>query len=164
LRTRRLFTAAVAALAVVAFLPTQSNAAGGATASFTKVQDWGSGFEGKVTVTNGGTSALTWTVEFDLPAGAQVTSSWDSVRTSSGQHYTFTAPTWAGSLAAGASTSFGFNGSPGNFGGILNCKLNGGGCDGGTTPRALLARPVRRASPARPTAVSRCPGALPVAR
>jgi hypothetical protein len=138
MRTRRLFTAAVAALAAVAFLPTQSSAANGVTASFTKVSDWGSGFEGKMTVTNGGTASLpTWTVEFDMPSGAQITSSWDSVRNSSGQHYTFTPPSWAGPLGAGASATFGFNGSPGNFGGILNCRLNGGGCDGGpTTPGA----------------------------
>jgi hypothetical protein len=134
MRTRRLLTAAMAAVAANAFLPAQSNAASGVTATFTKVSDWGSGFEGKVTVTNGGTSSLsTWTVEFDMPSGAQITTSWDAVRASSGQHYTFTPPTWAGPLAVGASASFGFNGSPGNFGGILNCRLNGGGCDGGTT-------------------------------
>ncbi|MEV4312400.1 cellulose binding domain-containing protein [Actinocrispum sp. NPDC049592] len=138
MRTRRLLTAAVAALAAVTFVPAQSSAANGVTATFVKVSDWGSGFEGKVTVTNGGTTTLsTWTVEFDMPSGSQITTSWDATRTSSGQHYTFTPPGWAGPLAVGASASFGFNGSPGNFGGIQNCRLNGGGCDGGpTTPGA----------------------------
>jgi hypothetical protein len=107
------------------------------TASFTKPQDWGSGFEGRITVTNGTTSATTWTVDLDLPAGYSITSSWDAQRTSSGQHHTFRPPSWAGPLAPGASISFGFNGSPGNFPGILNCKVNGLNCDGtggGTTP------------------------------
>jgi hypothetical protein len=44
---------------VVALLTAQAANAAGVTAAFTKVSDWGSGFEGKVTVTNGTTSSLT---------------------------------------------------------------------------------------------------------
>ncbi len=108
-------------------------AAAGLTATFTKVSDWGSGFEGKVTVTNASSSAVNgWTIEFDLPAGYSVSSSWDAQHTASGQHHTFRNPTWAPTLAAGTSATFGFNGSPGNFsGGIQNCRFNGEGCDGG---------------------------------
>jgi Cellulose binding domain/Fibronectin type III domain len=133
MRTRRVLTAVAAALTAITFLPAaQSSAANGLSATFTKVSDWGTGFEGKITVTNGTSSALpSWTVEFDLPSGAQVTSSWDATRVSSGQHHTFTPPSWAGPLAAGASVSFGFNGSPGNFGGILNCRLNSDVCTSG---------------------------------
>ncbi|HEV8562195.1 MAG TPA: cellulose binding domain-containing protein [Actinophytocola sp.] len=130
---RRLFPIAVAAaLAAVAFVPTTANAAP-ATATFTKVQDWGTGFEGKFTITNGTTSAINgWTVAFDLPAGFSITSSWDAVRGGSGQHFTFSNPSWAPTLPAGASTTFGFNGSPGNFsGGVLNCTFNGDSCSGG---------------------------------
>src|SRR3954451_10680022 len=91
-------------------------AAAGVTASFTKVSDWGSGFEGKVTVTNGTTSSLsTWSVALDFPSGYTVSSTWDANHTSSGQTHTFTPPSWAGPLAPGATVSFGFNGSPGNF-------------------------------------------------
>jgi hypothetical protein len=130
---RRLFPIAVAAaLAAVAFVPITANAAP-ATATFTKVQDWGTGFEGKFTITNGTTSAINgWTVAFDLPAGFSITSSWDAVRGGSGQHFTFSNPSWAPTLPAGASTTFGFNGSPGNFsGGVLNCTFNGDSCSGG---------------------------------
>nr|WP_042193376.1 cellulose binding domain-containing protein [Kibdelosporangium sp. MJ126-NF4]CEL20739.1 Chitinase [Kibdelosporangium sp. MJ126-NF4]CTQ89652.1 Chitinase (EC 3.2.1.14) [Kibdelosporangium sp. MJ126-NF4] len=129
----RVITALVAVLAAIFLLPVaNSSAANGLSASFTKVSDWGSGFEGKITVTNGGSTPLsTWTVELDMPAGAQITSSWDSTRTTSGQHHTFTPPGWAGPLAVGASASFGFNGSPGNFSGIQNCKLNGDTCTSG---------------------------------
>ncbi|MCE7011143.1 cellulose binding domain-containing protein [Kibdelosporangium philippinense] len=129
----RAFTALVAAIAAIFLLTAAtSSAANGLSATFVKVSDWGSGFEGKITVTNGSSSALsTWTVEFDLPAGSQITSSWDTVRTNSGQHYTFRPPGWAGPLAAGASASFGFNGSPGNFGGIQNCRLNADSCTSG---------------------------------
>jgi hypothetical protein len=115
-----------------------ATAAPGLTATFTKVSDWGSGFEGKITVANGSSAAINgWTIELDLPAGYSVTSSWDAQRTSSGQHHTFANPSWAPTLAAGATATFGFNGSPGNFSaGIQNCRFNGDPCDGGGTPGA----------------------------
>ncbi|HEY4570365.1 MAG TPA: cellulose binding domain-containing protein [Kribbella sp.] len=117
---------------VVALLTAQAANAAGVTASFTKVSDWGSGFEGKVTVTNGTTSSLsTWSVALDFPSGYTVSSTWDANHTSSGQTHTFTPPSWAGPLAPGATVSFGFNGSPGNFPGIAACRLNGGSCSGG---------------------------------
>src|SRR6266540_2802691 len=96
---RRQFPIAVAAaLAALAIVPTTASAAP-ATATFTKVQDWGTGFEGKFTITNGTTSAINgWTVAFDLPAGFSITSSWDAVRGGSGQHFTFGNPSWAPTL------------------------------------------------------------------
>jgi chitinase len=107
--------------------------AAGATATFVKVSDWGSGFEGKVTVTNGTTTAMNgWNVQFDVPSGYSIPSAWDAVMSRSGQHYTFTNPSWASPLAPGASASFGFNGSPGNFPGITGCTLNGASCGGST--------------------------------
>ncbi|MFC7588940.1 cellulose binding domain-containing protein [Nonomuraea antimicrobica] len=113
-------------------LPAQAAAA---TATFAKVADWGSGFEGRVTVTNATTAPMpSWNVQFDVPAGFSIPSAWDAVMTRSGQHYTFTPPTWASPLAPGASVSFGFNGAPGNFPGITGCTLNGASCGGGSTP------------------------------
>jgi hypothetical protein len=127
-------TLAIAAVTavVVALLTAQAANAAGVTASFTKVSDWGSGFEGKVTVTNGTTSSLsTWSVALDFPSGYTVSTTWDAVHTSSGQTHTFTPPSWAGPLAPGATVTFGFNGSPGNFPGLAACRLNGGSCSGG---------------------------------
>jgi hypothetical protein len=125
---------AIAAITAVfiALLTAQTASAAGVTAAFTKVSDWGSGFEGKVTVTNGTTSSLsTWSVALDFPSGYTVSSAWDATHTASGQTHTFTPPSWAGALAPGASVSFGFNGSPGNFPGLAACRLNGGSCTGG---------------------------------
>ncbi|HZX05944.1 cellulose binding domain-containing protein [Kribbella sp.] len=117
---------------VIALLTAQAASAAGVTASFTKVSDWGTGFEGKVTVTNGTTSSLsTWSVALDFPSGYSVSSTWDANHSSSGQTHTFTPPSWAGPLAPGATVSFGFNGSPGNFPGIASCRLNSGSCSGG---------------------------------
>jgi len=134
MRMRRMFpTAVIAALAALAVVPIPASAAP-ATAAFTKVSDWGSGFEGKFTLVNGTTSPINgWTVSFDLPSGYAISSSWDAVRSNSGQRYTFTNPSWAPTLPPGASTTFGFNGSPGNFSGVLNCTFNGADCAGGTS-------------------------------
>ncbi|MEU6719978.1 glycosyl hydrolase family 18 protein [Nonomuraea sp. NPDC046802] len=115
-------------------LTAQPAQAAAATATFVKVSDWGSGFEGKVTVANGTTTPMNgWNVQFDVPAGVTIPSAWDAVMTRSGQRYTFTNPAWAPVLAAGASVSFGFNGAPGNFSGITGCTLNGASC-GGSAP------------------------------
>ena len=65
------------------------------TATFVKTSDWGTGWEGKYTITNGGTTTITsWNVQFDLPSGTSVGTYWDALMTSSGQHYTFTNRSW----------------------------------------------------------------------
>ncbi|HET9380755.1 MAG TPA: cellulose binding domain-containing protein, partial [Streptomyces sp.] len=110
-----------------------AEAATSATATYTKTQDWGTGFEGKWTVKNTGTTSLSsWTVEWDFPSGTSVTSAWDADVTSSGTHWTARNKSWNGTLAPGASLSFGFNGS--GSGSPANCKINGGSCDGGSVP------------------------------
>ena len=103
------------------------------TATFRKVSDWGSGWQGEYKITNGGSSALTsWKVEFDLPSGSSVGSYWDALLATSGQHFTFTNRNYNGTIAPGASVTFGFLGSgSGTPGG---CKLNGVSCAGGSTP------------------------------
>ncbi|MFC6085552.1 cellulose binding domain-containing protein [Sphaerisporangium aureirubrum] len=134
MRFIRLCVAAMVAAAAVLVMTVTPAQAASATAVFTKPQDWGTGFEGKYTITNGTTTTLNgWSVAFDLPSGYAVTTAWDAVMSRSGQRFTFTNPSWAPTLAPGASTSFGFNGSPGNFGTPQNCTLNGAPCSGGTT-------------------------------
>ncbi|MFI2429000.1 glycosyl hydrolase family 18 protein [Streptomyces sp. NPDC018955] len=111
-------------------LASPAQAATSATATYAKTQDWGTGFEGKWTVKNTGTTALSsWTVEWDFPSGTKVTSAWDATVTNSGDHWTAKNVGWNGTLAPGASISFGFNGS--GSGAPTGCKLNGGSCDGG---------------------------------
>ncbi|MEV8090308.1 glycoside hydrolase family 18 chitinase [Streptomyces nigra] len=117
-------------LAGLVGLASPAEAAASATATYSKPQDWGTGFEGKWTVKNTGTTTLSsWTVEWDFPSGTSVTSAWDADVTSSGNHWTAKNKSWNGTLAPGASVSFGFNGK--GSGSPSNCKLNGGSCDGG---------------------------------
>ncbi|MFB7026114.1 MULTISPECIES: glycosyl hydrolase family 18 protein [unclassified Streptomyces] len=126
-------TALVLPLAAMVGLATPAEAATSATATYTKTQDWGSGFGGNWTVKNTGTTTLTsWTVEWDYPAGTAVTSAWDATVTSSGTHWTAKNVGWNGTLAPGASVSFGYNGT--GSGAPSGCKINGAPCDGSTQP------------------------------
>ncbi|QES48208.1 chitinase [Streptomyces venezuelae] len=140
-RTRTRFLSRVAATVAAFALPiaglvvlaSPAQAATSATATYTKVSDWGSGFEGKWTIKNtGDTTINSWTVEWDYPSGTRVTSAWDATVTSSGNHWTGKNVGWNGTLAPGASISFGFNGA--GSGAPSGCKINGGSCDGGTQP------------------------------
>ncbi|MGW4976157.1 glycosyl hydrolase family 18 protein [Streptomyces mirabilis] len=119
-------------LAALVGLASPASAATSATATYAKTQDWGTGFEGKWTVTNTGTTSISsWTIGWDFPSGTSVTSAWDADVTSSGTHWTAKNKSYNGTLAAGASVSFGFNGA--GTGSPSNCTLNGGSCDGGGT-------------------------------
>ncbi|MFI8960797.1 glycosyl hydrolase family 18 protein [Streptomyces sp. NPDC053493] len=126
-------TALVLPLAAMVGLAAPAEAATSATATYTKVSDWGTGFEGKWTVKNTGTTSLSsWTVEWDYPSGTAVTSAWDATVTHSGNHWTAKNVGWNGTLAPGASISFGFNGT--GAGAPSGCLVNGGSCDGTTQP------------------------------
>lgn len=134
----------IASVALVPLaLPSTAGAAATPTASFTKVNDWGSGFEGRYTITNSGSTTLTsWRVEFDLPAGTTIGTYWEAQLARSGQHYTFTNQSWNGTVTPGASVSFGFIGN--GSGSPINCTLNGQPCAGGpspTTPAPTTAPP-----------------------
>ncbi|MEU1009357.1 glycoside hydrolase family 18 chitinase [Streptomyces sp. NPDC005890] len=120
-------------LAGLVGLASPAQAAANATASFTKTSDWGTGFGGQWTIKNTGTSSISsWTVEWDFPSGTSVTSAWDADVTGSGTHWTAKNKSYNGTIAPGASVSFGFNGAgPGS---PSNCRLNGDSCDGTTVP------------------------------
>ncbi|MFE2459178.1 endo-1,4-beta-xylanase [Streptomyces sp. NPDC059402] len=77
------------------------------TATYTRTADWNSGYNGQVTITAGSEPVSAWTVTVTLPAQQSVSSLWNGTPTWSGNVMTVT-PSWNGTLAAGASTSFGF--------------------------------------------------------
>ncbi|MDR7274702.1 chitinase [Catenuloplanes atrovinosus] len=143
-RLAALVTASALVLAGAAVMWTAGPASAAAnTATFTKTSDWGSGWEGKVTVTNGGTTPLTsWTVAFDLPAGTSVSSAWEADVSAAGTRWTFRNKSYNGTIAGGASLTFGLIGAgPGS---PSNCTLNGASCGGGgvvTPPVSPTASP-----------------------
>src|SRR6266545_4709156 len=123
--------AGAALVAAVISVVAPAHAATGVSATFSKDSDWGSGYQAKYTVTNGSTASLSsWTVTFDLPAGLTLGSFWDATLTTSGQHVTAKNREYNGSVAPGASVSFGFLVSGGS-GVPTNCAVNGGSCAGG---------------------------------
>jgi chitinase len=133
-RLSTILAALVLGLAGTLVIPATPALAAGETATFVKTSDWGSGWEGKYTITNAGTTSISsWRVEFDLPAGTTLGSYWDALLTSSGNHHTFTNREYNGALAPGASVSFGFLGN--GSGSPQNCRINGADCGGGTDPQ-----------------------------
>ncbi|CNE32205.1 chitinase [Mycobacterium tuberculosis] len=129
----------LAVLLLALLVPATAHAAG-ASATFTKTSDWGSGWEGRFTLTNGTGAAVNgWRVEFDLPAGTSVGSYWDALLTKDGLHNTFTDRGYNAAIPAGGSVTFGFLGNgPGS---PQNCTFNGAPCAGGPADPGGLGTP-----------------------
>src|SRR5436305_1377537 len=118
-----LVTGAVALIVPPAF------AATGVTATFSK-SGWDTGYTAQYTIKKSGSSPVNgWTVTFGLPSGTTMGSYWDSLVSSGGNHYTAKNREYNGTIAAGASVSFGFVAS--GTGDPTNCQVNGASCTGG---------------------------------
>ena len=105
--------------------PTPSNSGGprGCSATYAVQNDWGTGFVASVTVRNTGTSATGgWRVAWTFGANQQITNSWNAAVAQSGTAVAATNAGWNGSLSAGATTQFGFQGTgSGNTPPVLTC-------------------------------------------
>lgn len=107
---------------------------------FRVTDDWGDGFTGLITGRNSSSAARTsWQVEFDF--AGQINSIWNArIVSRVGNHYVVGPESWNTSVAAGASVSFGFTGSPGNVTtGPTNMRWVGSGGGGGGENRAPTA-------------------------
>jgi cellulase/cellobiase CelA1 len=71
---------------------------------------WSGGFQGQVTVTAGSSGLSSWAVGWAFPSGGNqvINDMWNATYTQSGQNVTAHNEPYNGSLAAGASTTFGF--------------------------------------------------------
>ncbi|WP_242892873.1 chitinase [Actinomadura litoris] len=129
-----------AALLIVVLVPLTARAEA-PSATFSKPSDWGAGWEGRYTLTNGSGSAVDgWTVEFDLPSGSAVGAYWDALMTKDGaSHYVFRNREYNGAIAPGKSVVFGFTGT--GSGSPENCKFNGQPCTGGSNEPGGLGAP-----------------------
>jgi poly(3-hydroxybutyrate) depolymerase len=96
--------------------PSTSASTAGCTAAYRTVNPWPGGFQGEVTVTAGNSPITGWTVQWTLGSGQAITQVWNGTLSSSGSTVTVRNVSYNGSLAAHASTTFGFlaNGSPSN--------------------------------------------------
>ena len=84
----------------------------GVVCSVDSANNWGSGYQMDVTVTNNGSSAVSaWTITLDFGEDPQVTASWNVDLSSTGNVVTASNIGWNGNLGTGQSTSFGFQGN-----------------------------------------------------
>ncbi|MFD4875853.1 cellulose binding domain-containing protein [Streptomyces sp. NPDC058420] len=79
-------------------------------AAYTRTSEWSTGYTAQYVVTNTtGAREKDWTLEFDLPSGATLSSLWNAESSVSGQHVTVKPPKWdTDGLAAGESVTVGF--------------------------------------------------------
>ena len=80
----------------------------GCTAAYTVTNSWSGGFQGQVTVTAGSSPVSGWKVEWTYPATETINNLWNGTYTQSGNAVQVSNANYNGSLAAGASTTFGF--------------------------------------------------------
>jgi acetylxylan esterase len=94
------------------------------------VSPWNTGFTASVTVTNTGTSSVNgWRLGFTLPAGQNVTNAWNATVSPATGAVTATNVSYNGTLAAGASQTFGFQAThTGSTAEPTAFTLNGTGC------------------------------------
>ncbi|MFI9530815.1 CotH kinase family protein [Micromonospora rosaria] len=83
----------------------------GCTATYAVTSQWTGGFQGEVRVTAGTSAINGWTVTWTFGAGQTITQVWNATVTSQGSTVTARNVTYNGTLAARASTTFGFLGS-----------------------------------------------------
>jgi lysophospholipase L1-like esterase len=81
---------------------------GGCAATYRIVNSWPGGFQAEVTVTAGSSAISGWQANWTYANGQTISQLWDGSLTQSGGDVSVTNMSYNGSLAAGASTSFGF--------------------------------------------------------
>src|ERR1017187_10533857 len=86
--------------------------AGACTVSYSTQSQWAGGFVASVTISNPGTSPINgWMLGFTFPGDQKITNSWNGVAAQSGKGVTITSENYNSTIAAGASTSIGFQGT-----------------------------------------------------
>jgi mannan endo-1,4-beta-mannosidase len=88
---------------------TEEPVEGDCTAAIDVANDWGSGWQGNVTVTAAGEALDGWELTWTWPGSTRITSSWNATVTASGAGVTAVDVGWNGSVASGQSREvFGF--------------------------------------------------------
>jgi hypothetical protein len=87
------------------------NPSGACQVTYTPNQ-WQGGFTANLTIANTGSSAINgWKLTFTFPGDQQITSAWNGVESQSGKNVTITNESYNATIAAGGSTSLGFQGT-----------------------------------------------------
>jgi predicted carbohydrate-binding protein with CBM5 and CBM33 domain len=99
---------------------------GDCTVAYDVLNDWGSGFQAEVTITNDSSTTITaWDLTWTFPSGQSITQIWNAEQIGSGASNV----SWNGTIGAnGGTVNFGFLGSPGGGGEPTAFSLNGTAC------------------------------------
>ena len=100
---------------------------------YTVTNDWGSGFTAAISITNDGSSAISsWEVQWSYTGDTTIVNLWNA-NVSGSNPYTATNVSWNGTVSAGQSVEFGFQGDGDNsLGAISSCVVDGGSDDSGS--------------------------------
>jgi O-glycosyl hydrolase len=85
---------------------------GACTVVYTTQSQWAGGFVASVSITNGGTSPISgWKLAFTFPGDQKITTAWNGAATQSGESVSIANESYNATIAAGGSTSLGFQGT-----------------------------------------------------
>lgn len=104
----------VSASASASASPTTTSGGGGGTGGCTVTDAtnfWNTGMTENLTITADGSAINGWSLAFALPAGQAITSGWNATYTASGGQVTAVNLSYDGAIAAGGSTTIGFQGT-----------------------------------------------------
>ena len=94
------------------FTWTVTGAAGTCTVTYQTQSQWAGGFVASVTIANPGSAPINgWTLTFTFPGDQKITSAWNGVATQSGEAVSIANESYNATIAAGSSTSLGFQGT-----------------------------------------------------
>ncbi|WP_426502203.1 cellulose binding domain-containing protein [Dactylosporangium sp. McL0621] len=148
-----LATGAVAAGAALSAIGPAA-AAAGCRVTYTVTSQWTGGFGASVSLTNLGDAVSTWRLGWAFGAGQTVQQLWNGTVTQTGAQVSVANAAWNGSLASGATVSFGFNGSWTGSNPVPTAyTLNGTACNGPVPPGS----PSASASSSKPASPSASP-------
>jgi len=93
--------------------PTPTSTAGLACqVGYSTQSQWAGGFVAQISITNTGSSAINgWTLGFTFPGDQKITTAWNGTASQSGETVSIANASYNGALAAGQSTSVGFQGT-----------------------------------------------------
>ena len=146
---------------------TTADSASPLSASYQTVTNWGDGYTGQYTITNGGTAGVSgWTLAFRLPSGTSLSSLWNGSYAVSGGQVTVTNDGWDATVTAGGSVTVGFvTSATGQAGAPTDCTIDGVACQpggsGATASPAATASPTPSGSASPSASASPTPSASP---
>jgi hypothetical protein len=110
--------------------PTSPPPPGTCHVSYTKNSEWAGGFTAQVTIANTGTATINgWSLTFTFPGDQKITSNFNGSFAQSGENATLTNASYNGTIAPGASTTDGFQGTwTSNDSSPASFALNGVSC------------------------------------